>query len=283
MKIKADLIRHLERLRPSWCQVEKVVELSGPEFDAFLIDPQEEQAFLADSAELMHRWDGVTGCVLVLAGGRPDGVLVDSEGTARARYAAYLPQARSILNAELERAADHIVHHGTEHTASGYWCVYCEELAEKFGLIIPEGSGLDTMLKETLERRPEVAAVEIGSGAIETTFHPEFCKGFKGSVDEKKPGLRVRDVLPLLMGGGLVFLTHEEARTSVLAQFLQELTPTGQEDYTALLDARVAEIYPSSEGLEVVLTDVAPEELERFNEDYENFQDAEQAMGDMTP
>ena len=30
MKIKADLIRHLERLRPSWCQVEKVVELSGP-------------------------------------------------------------------------------------------------------------------------------------------------------------------------------------------------------------------------------------------------------------
>jgi hypothetical protein len=150
MKIKADLIRHLERLRPSWCQVEKVVELSGPEFDAFLIDPQEEQAFLADSAELMHRWDGVTGCVLVLAGGRPDGVLVDSEGTARARYAAYLPQARSILNAELERAADHIVHQGTEHTASGYWCVYCEELAEKFGLIIPEGSGLDTMLKETL-------------------------------------------------------------------------------------------------------------------------------------
>ena len=104
------------------------------------------------------------------------------------------------------------------------------------------------------------------------------------TVNRKKtPDIRVRDILPLLTGGGLAFLTHEEARTSVLAQFLQELTPTGQEDYAALLDARVAEICPYLEGLEVVLTDVAPEELERFNEDYESFQEAEQAMGDMTP
>ena len=66
MKIKADLIRYPKRLRPAWCQVEKVVQLTGPEFDAFLIAPQEEQPFLADNAELMHEWKCVNHCLLVL-------------------------------------------------------------------------------------------------------------------------------------------------------------------------------------------------------------------------
>ena len=279
MKIKADLIRYPERLRPAWCQVEKVVQLTGPEFNAFLIAPQEEQPFLADNAELMHERKCVNHCLLVLAEGRTDGVLVDSGGSALPQYAAYLPQARAIVNAELERAVAHIVRQGTEHTASGYWCVYCEELKERFGLTIPEGSGLDTMLKDALERRPEVAAAEIHNGAIETSFHPEFCVGLTGSAPENKPNIRLRNILPLLTGSGLTFLTHEEADTSVLTENLRELTPIGREDHAALLNARVSEICATSEGIEVVLADVAPEELARFNRAYEGHQTAEQAMG----
>ncbi len=96
---------------------------------------------------------------------------------------------------------------------------------------------------------------------------------------EERPDIRVRDILPLLTGNGLAFLTHEDAEQSVLAQFLRELTPSGREDHAALLDARVTEIYPSSEGLEVVLAGVEPEELVRFNQAYDDFQEAEQAMG----
>ena len=242
MKIKADLIHSPERLRPAWCQVEKVVELTGPEFDAFLIAPQEEQPFLADNAELMHEWNGVNYCLLVLGEGRADGVLVDSEGGPRARYAAYLPQARALVNTGLERAVDFIVRQGTEHTTSGYWCIYCEELEEKLGLAIPEGSGLEAMLKDALERRPEVYAVEINSGAVETVFRSEFCAEFRGSAPEEKPDIRVRDILPLMTGSGLAFLSHEEAGTSVLAENLRELTDAGGKDHAALLDARVAEI-----------------------------------------
>ncbi|WP_297988834.1 hypothetical protein [uncultured Oscillibacter sp.] len=51
------------------------------------------------------------------------------------------------------------------------------------------------------------------------------------------------------------------------------------EDYAALLDARVAEIVPGPEGTEVVLTEVAPEELVRFNEAHDAFMEAEQSMG----
>ena len=45
------------------------------------------------------------------------------------------------------------------------------------------------------------------------------------------------------------------------------------------LNARVSEINETPEGTEVVLTEVAPEELVRFNEAYDAFMEAEQAMG----
>ena len=100
---------------------------------------------------------------------------------------------------------------------------------------------------------------------------------------EKAPDIRVRDLLPLLKGGGMTFLTHEEADSSVLAENLDRLTNSGREDYAALLNARVSEISPGLEGTEVALTDVDPQELARFNQAYEDHQAAEWAMGDMTP
>jgi len=133
------------------------------------------------------------------------------------------------------------------------------------------------------ERRPEVAQVDIALQHIETTFRPEFCAQLQTAEAEKAPDIRVRDILPLLKGGGLAFLTHEEVETSVQAENLRELTDTGQKDHAALLNARVAEISPCLEGVEVVLTDVDPQELARFNQAYEDHQAAEQAMGGMTP
>ncbi len=92
------------------------------------------------------------------------------------------------------------------------------------------------------------------------------------------PGLRLNDLLPLLKGS-MTFLCHEEAETSVLAEHLRLLTEAGQQDHAALLNARVASINNLPDGMEVVLTDVAPEELARFNEAYAAFMEAEQAMG----
>ena len=344
MKIKADLIRYPERLRPAWCQVEKVVELPGPEFNAFLITPQKEQPFLADNAELMHEWKCVNHCLLVLAEGRTDGVLVDSGGSALPQYAAYLPQARAIVNAELERAVDHIVRQGTDHTASEYWCVYCEELKERFGLTIPEGSGLDTMLKDALARRPEVAAAETHNGAIETSFHPEFCQcldtreeasasfspermaelfdnaitaalelydgeelytvlhgSFGMTIQEIREhryfsdeelseicgvprqmldcGMRVRDILQLDGVSGRAFLSHKNSIALVPLEDLKKLTPSGQEEFAALLDARVADIRVDDGAPELMLEGVEPKELERFSDMFEAHEQAEQAMG----
>ena len=281
MKIRAELGRQRAPLWPQEHMVDKVLELPSVPFAILLMKPLDRYDFIAQNKVEPHQADGLTHCLLVLGDDRTDGVLIQCSNDGRAMYSAYVAGAKDVVQARLDRIADFIVSQGTERTASGSWCVYCEELEEKFGAAIWEGSGLDTMMKDTLERRPEVADVTMRSGAIETTFHPEFCARLHDSKPEEKPDIRLRDILPLLTGGGLTFLTHEEADTSVLAENLRELTTTGREDHAALLNARVSEISSGPEGTEVVLTDVDPEELARFNLACEAHQEAEQAMGPM--
>ena len=273
--------RHRAPLMPREYQADKVVELPGALFAAFMERPLDRYEFIRENEVDAQQYDGIGHCLLVLAEGRPDGVLVQCGEDGRADYTAYVAGARDIVQAKLDRIEDFSVQQGAERTASGAWYIYCEELEEPFGVTIREGNGLDAMMRDTLERRPEVARAEVGLEHIETTFRPEFCAGLRGSAAQEKPDIRLRDILPLLTGGGLTFLCHEEADRPVLAENLRELTASGREDYAALLNARVSEIAPTPEGTEVVLTDVAPEELARFNEAYDAFEEAEQAMGPM--
>ena len=279
MKIRAEMGRQREPLLPQEYQVDKVVELPNTLFGGFLVWPLERYEFIRENMIDAYQDDGSIHCLLALCNESPDGILVQCGEDGRAVRAAYVAGARDVVQARLDRVADFIIHQGTQRTASGGWYVYCEELEKRFGVTIREGNGLDAMMKDTLKRRQEVAQVDIGLEHIETTFRPEFCAGLRGSGLEEKTDIRVRDILPLLTGGGLTFLCHEEADRPVLAENLRELTAAGREDYATLLNARVSEIAPTPEGTEVVLTDVAPDELARFNEAYDAFEEAEQAMG----
>lgn len=362
MKIKADLIRSPERLRPARCQVEKMVEVDGPEFDAFLGAPREAWPFLEANAELMHQWMGVDHCLLVLAEGRVDGVLVNSEGSGRARYAAYLPQARAMVTAELDRAADLIVQRCAANTGAGSWQAHfnkrpargscrvpLEELEEQLALVIRAGNGLDAMLLDALRRRPEVSAVELSDGCINTEYNMEFrittaaqkktppapftterkaqlfertistvCEIFDHEdlytmlhdsfgltlqeirahnymsdqeiaqtcgIPEALLGcdMTVRDVLRLEGVSESAALAHKDSTVLIPLEDLEKLTASGREDFAVLLDARVADIRVDDGEPELVLAGVEAAELERFCDALGAHEQAEQAMGDMTP
>ena len=280
MKFKANFTEKPANFQMDDCQIEKVVELSHDDFCRLKITPLADQSFVQENKDCMFHSDGVIHCLLALGQDSNDGILVDAEKYDYARLAAYIPGMRDIVNAQMDRAADFIIRWGTENTASGGWCVYFEDLEEHLDLTVREGSGLDSMLRAALKQRPEVSAVDMHDGCIETEYHPEYCQRLQ---EKKAPELLLKDLLPLLKGGGLMFLCHEEAERSVLVENLLKLSAAGREDYAGLLDARVAEIVPGLEGTEVVLTNVAPEELARFNEEYEAFTEAELSMGDMTP
>ena len=283
MKFKANFTEKPANFQMDDCRIEKVVELSHEDFCRLKITPLDDQPFIMENKDCMFHSDGVTHCLLALGQDSNDGVLVDAEQYNCARLAAYIPGMRDIVNAQMERAADFIIRWGTENTASGSWCVYFEDLEKHLELTVREGSGLDSMLRTALKQRPEVAAVDMHDGCIEMEYHPEYCRRLNSTLETKAPELCLKDILPVLAGGGLTLLTHEETDYVVLPEKLLKLSAAGREDYAGLLDARVAEIVPGLEGTEVVLTNVAPEELARFNEEYEAFTEAELSMGDMTP
>lgn len=276
MKFKANFVEKPGNFQMDDCQIEKMVELSHEDFCRLKITPLANQPFLAEHKGCMFSRDGVIHCLLALGQGSNDGVLVDAEQYNCARLAAYIPGMRDIVNAEMDRAADFIIRWGTENTASGSWCVYFNDLEEHLALTVREGSGLDSMLRAALKRRPEVSAVDMHDGCIEMEYHPEYCRQLK---ENKAPELLLKDLLPLLKGGGLMFLCHEEAEQSVLVEDLCELIDAGQEDHAALLGAHVSEICDTPEGTEIVLTGVEPEELVRFGKAYETFMDAKEAVG----
>ena len=82
---------------PSECEIEKVIHLSDSEFARFQQTLLDNYDFLRENAELMRVEDGVTHCLLVVGESFEDGILVNSEGSDYARYAAYFPNAKSFL------------------------------------------------------------------------------------------------------------------------------------------------------------------------------------------
>ena len=221
MKFKANFTEKPVNFQMDDCQIEKVVELSHEDFCRLKITPLVEQPFIRENKGCMFHRNGIIHCLLALGQGSNDGILVDAEKYDYARLAAYIPGMRDIVNAQMDRAADFIIRWGTENTTSGSWCVYFEDLEEHLDLTVREGSGLDSMLRAALKQRPEVSAVDMHDGCIETEYHPEYCQRLQ---EKKAPELLLKDLLPLLKGGGLMFLCHEEAEQSVLVENLHKLT-----------------------------------------------------------
>ena len=69
------------------------------------------------SGKLRVERDGVTSALLVLNNTTGEGILVNSEGSAYARYSAYLPFAKPYLDYEIARIADYCVSEGAENTS----------------------------------------------------------------------------------------------------------------------------------------------------------------------
>ena len=97
MQARAIFRRKEVCFEPSECEIEKVIYLSDSEFARFQQTLLDNYDFLRENADLMRVEDGVTHCLLVVGESFEDGILVNSEGSDYARYAAYFPNAKSYL------------------------------------------------------------------------------------------------------------------------------------------------------------------------------------------
>lgn len=83
------------------CVIEKTVELTEKEYNHFYHNLLEDYSFIAENSDCMYQDNnGVRHCILVLGKGITDGILVEAEGYGYARYSAFLPGARLLIEHE---------------------------------------------------------------------------------------------------------------------------------------------------------------------------------------
>jgi len=89
------------KLRADKCVIQKVIKMTGTEFDIFSNSLLRDQDFIKANNDI----GGVDEhkkrhCILVVGERKPDGILVDSSGYNYARYTALIPNVESFLTTQ---------------------------------------------------------------------------------------------------------------------------------------------------------------------------------------
>ena len=178
-------------------EIKHTVELSPGEFRHFKEDLLQAQPFIKEHANEMYMDShGITHGMLVLCEGIDDGILVNSEGFAYARYAAYLSGARtlSLMNrypslrdfcVQMDNLVDKYVQQAVvEQESGGFTLSYSDLDAEVEKRVYDEDMvNFDRQLfLDMLSERPEFDEVETTQNEIYLTIAPEF-------VQEQAPGM----------------------------------------------------------------------------------------------
>ncbi len=178
-------------------EIEHIVELPPGEFRHFKEHLLDDYPFIAEHAKELHTdGHGIAHGMLVLCEGIDDGILVNSEGTSYARYAAYLSGARTLslmnrypslhdfcvgMDALVEKYVQQAM---TEQENGGFTLPYSDLDAEVEQRVYDEDMvNFDRQLfLDMLSERPEFDEVETTQNEIYLTIAPEF-------VQEQAPGL----------------------------------------------------------------------------------------------
>ena len=95
--VRAVFMRKEPEIDTKEFQVEKVITLPSEQYAYFTQHLMKEHDFIKENVDLMYEKDGVWHCLLVTGEDMDEGVLVESEGSAYARYSAFVPFAQEII------------------------------------------------------------------------------------------------------------------------------------------------------------------------------------------
>ncbi len=178
------------------CTVKKTVTLSAEEFAHFSQNLMNHYDFIRENNDRMYQDEnGVNHCLLVLGEGCADGILVESEGSTYARYSAFVPNARQLLQqydpalqsfcdrmqAEMER----IIRTASLRQENGMVRIPLSTLAPA-----PGEYPLDAaLLSEMLSGQPEFQAVELFKNEIVMQMGPKDTMAKQNQNDHSDPVL----------------------------------------------------------------------------------------------
>ena len=97
------------------CVIQDVIELSESEYSRFYQNLLDDYDFIAEHQDAMFHEKGQDHALLVLGESQTDGILIRSEGTNYARYSAFIPNARELIQSDIKQLADYCIREGTEN------------------------------------------------------------------------------------------------------------------------------------------------------------------------
>ena len=178
--------------RPKDCVVEKVVRLSGAEYDSFAGDMLRDRDFIRNNyIDTVVDADGRYHCLLIVGDGRRDGILVNPEGGDYARYSAFIPNAEDFLtvgqspalaalNKRLTGIVDDIVEQAGAEPSGDRVEIDLEALEAKHGMQLLGSDILDTVLG-MLGERPGTGDFEIDKNELIIYREPGGAKAVDGN------------------------------------------------------------------------------------------------------
>lgn len=273
------IFEHKPDFRFRQAKAEKIIRLSGGDFENFLQSPMEYQDFIKENVDLMHQDEsGVYHCLLVTGENHRDGVLVEAEGYGYARYASYVPDAAALaydslseIGYRLSFLVDQFVTEGLAAASEGCWEIRFEEIREQSDLELGENPFLQELMADMIAERPEIAEVGIREDCYSVRCRPEFCHEIqKGQTPEHTQTGGNRQSLGDLIRSGIQTDTYLVHKTDV--GFIPvgrvssaDLDSGALDGYTDLIDARIATMRQGSYGQEIVLEGVSAARLTEFD------------------
>lgn len=108
--INANLLRKESEFRTKACLVEKAIAVSHDEFEYLKSHPLRDNDLIADNTDLMYcDSNNNYHCLLIYDQEQSDGLLIESEGMAYARYAQYIPGAAKEISEHKGNVWTHVV------------------------------------------------------------------------------------------------------------------------------------------------------------------------------
>lgn len=222
--------------------IEETVSVSKEQFEQLLCKPQKNWTFIEEHKERMFQdTEGVYHCMLIVGEGRTDGLLVNSEGSSYARYAAYVPETAVLqypslakLNHGLIEVADAVRTKGAIGEMQETW--------------LHDNPALRIVFQEMMQGIVQADATVIGNN----------------QAQQKKQCLRelIRSPMENL------HLIHKEIETvpaTIIELSDATLTSEGKHAWSDVLDAPVCRVYSGYWGLQVELEGISPSRLEDFS------------------
>jgi hypothetical protein len=252
-----------------------VLEVDEFVVEAVTVLPHEQYASFANN--LLYDYDfiiahddkmcvdsnGITHVLLVLDEEGDDGILVNSEGAAYARYTGYMSNAKQKLNDEIKEVADDIIQGRFGDTGKGSWVIGFDDIKEHFDLTVTPNNGIGTMLLEALEEQEEVGEIIATEDCFEIT---EYLSEAPASADT---GERFMTVLSLmgcnLEDVHLIDRDEEHDFATIVDLNSDTLTEEGKKDWADIMNGKVERVYEGDIGLVVEVSGCSADRLAEFS------------------